>query len=506
MARSPTRPSQQQQQQQQQHQQHRQDSFLSKNDNDNNRGESLTIHTPSSPTYESLRTRFFNARLPACRPSAIHLPTTTAQVAAALAYAARHKLHVGVRSGGHNFAAPSLVAGGLLLDVRGLNKTFAYDRATQIASFGPGYVGGELCEELRAVGRFWPFGHSPTVGVGGFVVNGGQGWFMRGWGATAEWVEALEIVTAGGDVVVASRTAHADLFWAARGGGRAFFGVVTRIWGRTVPIRRVWNATLVFAIKGGDGFEDIMEWVFETDEGPSPMYGVETAVVTCWPDREEEGAGDEVVSRELLLVVNCTAWADSLEEASTLLRPWAEVPNELVKRLMARVPVKETTWEELFKAQDQLNPTGNGERWQCDSIFNDPRIQKKQLIEAIKPAFCDLPTRKSVGCLYISDYVPDEEDQAMCLPQQYHISTMTCWHDPAKDEKMKKWMHDAYSRAQPVSCGQYVADFDERHRITKVMTDKALRRFLQIREKYDPHEMFIGHRGLARALEVSVKL
>ncbi|EKG15964.1 hypothetical protein MPH_06785 [Macrophomina phaseolina MS6] len=121
-----------------------------------------------------------------------------------------------------------------------------------------------------------------------------------------------------------------------------------------------------------------MEWVFETDEGPSPMYGVETAVVTCWPDREEEGAGDEVVSRELLLVVNCTAWADSLEEASTLLRPWAEVPNELVKRLMARVPVKETTWEELFKAQDQLNPTGNGERWQCDSIFNDPRIQKKQ--------------------------------------------------------------------------------------------------------------------------------
>lgn len=56
----------------------------------------------------------------------------------------------------------------------------------------------------------------------------------------------------------------------------------------------------------------------------------------------------------------------------------------------------------------------------------------------------------------------------MCLPQQYHVSTMTCWHDPAKDEEMKKWIYDAYSRAQPVSVGQYVADFDENHRITKV--------------------------------------
>ncbi|KAK7715950.1 hypothetical protein SLS57_006701 [Botryosphaeria dothidea] len=466
-----------------------------------------TAILPSSPSYEPLRTRFFNARLPAHRPRAILRPTTTAAVAAAARHAAALGLPVGVRSGGHNFAAPSLVPDGLLLDVRDLNPAFSYDARTQTASFGPGATGEALSAQLANVGRFWPFGHSPMVGVGGFVTNGGQGWFMRGWGAASEWVAALEVVTARGDVVVAAREGeHADLFWAARGGGRAFFGVVTRVWGRTVPMRRVWDATLVFGIGGGDGFEEVMEWVLETDEGPSPRYGVETAVVTCWPDRGEEGARDEVVSRELMLVVNCVAWADSLAEAATLLRPWAEVPPDLENRLVARVPVKETSWEELFKAQDQLNPTGNGERWQCDSIFNDPKVPKKQLIEAIKPAFCDLPTRKSVGCLYISDYFPDEEDQSMSLPQQYHISTMTCWHDPAKDEVMKKWMYDVYERAQPVSCGQYVADFDENHRITKVMTDKALRKFLQIREKYDPQEMFIGHRGPAKALEVAGRL
>lgn len=339
-----------------------------------------TAILPSSPSYEPLRTRFFNARLPAHRPRAILRPTTTAAVAAAVRHAAALGLPVGVRSGGHNFAAPSLVPDGLLLDVRDLNPAFSYDARTQTASFGPGATGEALSAQLANVGRFWPFGHSPMVGVGGFVTNGGQGWFMRGWGAASEWVAALEVVTARGDVVVAAREGeHADLFWAARGGGRAFFGVVTRVWGRTVPMRRVWDATLVFGIGGGDGFEEVMEWVLETDEGPSPRYGVETAVVTCWPDRGEEGARDEVVSRELMLVVNCVAWADSLAEAATLLRPWAEVPPDLENRLVARVPVKETSWEELFKAQDQLNPTGNGERWQCDSIFNDPKVPKKQV-------------------------------------------------------------------------------------------------------------------------------
>ncbi|KAK0662708.1 Inactive tetrahydrocannabinolic acid synthase [Lasiodiplodia hormozganensis] len=368
----------------------------------------ITASNSHHPLYEPLRTRFFNARLPTTQPLEIVFPRTTAAAASCIRAARARNLHVGVRSGGHNFAAPALVAGGVLLDTLHLNADeFSYDRRTQLVSFGPGATAARLAPWMRdEVGRFWPFGHSPSVGVGGFLCAGGQGWFMRGWGATAgEWVERLEIVTPDGEVRVASRTENEDLFWAARGGGLAFFGVVTRIWGRTVRMRRVWGRTLVFGLGGGGGaveeeeggersrgFEEVMEWALETDATASPKYGVETAIVTCYTNRVEE------------------------------------------------------------------------------------------------------------------DYYPDEEDQAMCLPQQYHVSTMTCWHDPAKDEEMKKWIHDAYSRAQPVSVGQYVADFDENHRITKVMTDNALKRFLQIREKYDPQEMFIGYRGLAKVLDRYPKL
>lgn len=350
--------------------------------------------TASNNFYEPLRTRFFNARLPAAQPLEIVFPRTTADTAACVRAARARNLHVGVRSGGHNFAAPALVAGGLLLDTLHLNAdAFSYDRRTQLVSFGPGATAARLAPWMRdELGRFWPFGHSPSVGVGGFVCAGGQGWFMRGWGATAgEWVERLEVVTPDGEVRVASRMENEELFWAARGGGLAFFGVVTRIWGRTVRMRRVWGRTLVFGLGSGGtakeeegeersrGFEEVMEWALETDATASPKYGVETAIVTCYTNRAEEGAQDEVGDGSLLLVVNCTAWADSLAEAETLLRPWEQVPEGIAKRLVANLPVKETTWEELFKAQDDLNPGANGERWQCDSIFNDPKAPRSQV-------------------------------------------------------------------------------------------------------------------------------
>ena len=46
---------------------------------------------------------------------------------------------------------------------------------------------------------------------------------------------AIDVVTADGELVRASEDENADLFWAARGAGPGFFGVVTRFHLRTLP-------------------------------------------------------------------------------------------------------------------------------------------------------------------------------------------------------------------------------------------------------------------------------
>lgn len=133
---------------------------------------------------------------------------------------------------------------------------------------------------------------------------------------------------------------------------------------------------------------------------------------------------------------------------------------------------------------------------------------------------CDLPSRRSVGCIYIAECYPDEADMAGSLPQQYYMSTMTCWTDPADDLRMRKWMYDQYSKVSAVGVGQYVADYDVTHRrervslienyqvcahakhklpFSQVMTDTSLRKWLKIRAKWDPDDRFPGYKNFAFA-------
>lgn len=334
---------------------------------------------PGTAEYETLRTRYFHARVPNTKPARIHTPRTTLDVAEITKQACSNNWKVGVRSGGHLFPCCSLVQDGILIDTCFLNQGVDYDRQTQLVSFPPGARSKELAEALTAVGRFFPFGHAPTVAVGGFLLAGGQGWFMRGWGCTSDtWVVRMEIVTPDGRIVLASKTENEDLFWAARGSGQGFFGVVTRIWGRTIPMSRLWETAVVFDCTPSESFNEILHALFEVSDR-TPKHGVEIAFATFRPDREEPGLGDEVQDNRVFIVANSIAFADTLTEAETLLSPWADLPESLKKHIVATVPVAARTWDEIWEVQDKLTPTGNGERWQCDSILDRPGVSREEV-------------------------------------------------------------------------------------------------------------------------------
>jgi len=90
-----------------------------------------------------------------------------------------------------------------------------------------------------------------------------------------------------------------------------------------------------------------------------------------------------------------------------------------------------------------------------------------QLIEAITPALYDLPSRLSSGTFCPMDYYPNEADTALSLPQKTYVSTMCCWKDAKFDSAVDEWLLNAYTKADTVSCGVYVADFNAKHRKQK---------------------------------------
>ncbi|KAJ5631956.1 hypothetical protein N7490_008295 [Penicillium lividum] len=459
---------------------------------------------PGNAEYEKLRTRFFSTRVPNAYPAKIFTPRTTVDVQEIVHEAKSTGTKVGVRSGGHLFPCASLIDKGILIDTVHLNKMIDYNPQTRQVSFPPGARSKDLASALEKIGRFFPVGHDPTVAAGGFLLAGGQGWFMRGWGCTSDmWVTEMEMVMPSGDVVRASKSQNEDLFWAARGSGQGFFAVVTRIWGTTISMKHMFETT--FAFNCTSNFEEILEAIFALNDR-TPKYGVEVALTTFRPDRFEAGLDEQVHDRRVFMGVSVLAFTNTIDEAAVLVSPWVDLPEVLKKFLLVVEPLAEKSWEELFAAQDNLLQRGNGERYQCDSILDHADIPRNELIKAIKPAMCDLPTRRSVGCIYIGDYTPNELDQAISLPQHYYIATMTCWTDPSWDDRMREWMKKAYAHAAPASCGQYIADYDATQRITPVMSDRALKRFLQIRESWDPKEMFIGYHGLKHSTSAKFSL
>ncbi|KAI8670200.1 FAD-binding PCMH-type domain-containing protein [Fusarium keratoplasticum] len=445
----------------------------------------------TSEGYEQLRRKFFNERVPDIHPTEIVSPTTTAEVVAAVNRAREHGWKIGVRSGGHLFFCNALLEGGLLIDTRNLNREIEYDAATKIAAISPGHRVEDVTNYLDARGRFFPAGHSRSVAVGGFLLAGGQGCFLRGWGYTApSWVTQLEVVTSEGKTVIASKTQNADLFWAAPGSGQGYFGVVTRIWVRTIPARKLFDTTII--VDSTDIFKPLLKWVLDTSK-KVPKYGVDLFFCTFYADKDDPNGGHESAAKRVFFAINETIFADSFDEAKVLASPWDVFPDEFKKLIVTTVPLVERTWEELWALQEGFQPQGNGERWNVDSILVDPKLSDDEVINAITPALFDLPTRLSSGTLCPMDYYPNEADQALSLPQKTYVSTMCCWKDAEQDAGVDKWLLDAYTKADKVSSGVYVADFN-------VMTDSALTKWLEIRSKWDPSETFIGHRGFSSVL------
>ncbi|KAH8707126.1 oxidoreductase, FAD-binding protein [Phaeosphaeriaceae sp. PMI808] len=446
--------------------------------------------------YERCRRNNPSAHTPDRYPQEIHAVKTPEDVSAAVKRAAELGVSVGIRSSGHAFALSALVHNGILIDTSNLNRHAEYNPETQEISFGPAVRVEEVERKLSEVKRFFPHGHAPTVGAGGFLLAGGQGWFVRGWGATCQtWITKLEVVVPDGRVLIASRFENKDIFWAARGSGLGFFGVVTKFWGRTIPASTLWERTFTFELR--DKYEALMTWALEKGED-TPKYGTDLNFTIFYPEKYAPGLTTDEIPKgaKMHLGVALQCYCDTVREARTLLGAYDDIPDEVRDCLVEMKPVQMRNFADIFRKKREFIGSGGGENWQILSLLNEPSIPLPRLLEAIKPAITGLQTRTSSAFLCICDIVPDEDEASLSIPQKYYISTVTGWYDTKRGPAIRQTMLDHYKRALPVACGTYVADYDPTCEDAngKPMSDTALAKFLQIRAKWDPKDMFPNYK------------
>jgi hypothetical protein len=244
-------------------------------------------------------------------PALIARCTGASDVSAAVTFAQRTGLPLAIKGGGHSFPGQSVCDDGVVVDL-GEMKGIVVDSQARTATAEAGVLLGELDRETQAHGLAVPAGIVTHTGLAGLTLGGGIGWLQRKYGLTIDQLLSVDLITAEGELVKASETENADLFWGVRGGG-GNFGVVTRFEFRLNPVGPEVVAGPVFwPIEESPDVlrfyrdwiaaapDDLMTIVIHRKAPPLPFIPPElhgkpvVAIVCCYAGSVEEG--EEVVA------------------------------------------------------------------------------------------------------------------------------------------------------------------------------------------------------------------
>ena len=111
----------------------------------------------------------------------------------------------------------------------------SYNTETKTARVPAGARWGKVYEQLHeSAGVYVTGGRNELVGVGGFLLGGGNSYFTGVNGFGCDTITSFEVVLANGTIINANAQQHSDLWRALKGGGPNF-GLVTHFELETMP-------------------------------------------------------------------------------------------------------------------------------------------------------------------------------------------------------------------------------------------------------------------------------
>jgi len=429
--------------------------------------------------YETARrATVWNSLLPDRFPAVIMQACEANDVVAAVRHARAHGYHIGVRSGGHSWNASHLRDGGMLLDVSRLDHCIV-DTDQMIARVGPGKIASVFATELDSQGLFFPAGHCEGIRLGGYLLQGGYGWNSKVVGPACESVLGLEVVTADGEKIYCDPENHPDLYWAARGSGPGFFGVVTSF---TLRLHRrpavLGTCLYMYPIEVAD---EVFSWGRSISSEIDDR--VELQILTSHGAPETGSTGPAIT-------VASPVFAESEEQATKALAALGTCP--VIDRATVSLPYMETTLANWYAAVMTKYPPAH--RYVVDNMFTSASAE--ELLPGIRKIIETLPPHPSHFVFAGWKPSADRADMVYGLEDEIYLALYTSWHDPADDERYSDWAPSNMAAMSHLATGISLADENLARRPAKFITDPNMARLDQVRAAYDPDGLF--HSWMAR--------
>ncbi|MEY4927784.1 MAG: hypothetical protein RI894_2220 [Bacteroidota bacterium] len=411
----------------------------------------------------------FNKRDYGRRPELMVIPKDVDDIIATVRYAKTVGLRVSICSGGHSWSANHLREGSILINMKGFN-TFDLNKEAMAATAGPGVSGSVLLTELYKHNLFFPAGHCKGVCIGGYLLQGGFAWNGRKLGMACESVLGLDMVTADGELVHASATENADLYWAARGAGGGFFGVVVCFYLKLHPLPKYRGVIAhTFAIKYMD---EVFNWAYEI--GPSVLPAVEFQMVTARKTLHFFGTGTEA---------SATIFADTKDEFEAAA---AFMRNSPIKnKAFFRMPLIDLGIKIMYRGAMAHYPENH--HWAVDNMWT--RASATELLPHLTEIVASLPPAPA-HLLWLNWCPPARPDMAFSVEDQTYLALYGCYKTAAETEKYGTWASEQVGKMAHLSTGIQLADEGLHLRSGRFLSDANRQKMSEIRYERDRNGLF----------------
>jgi FAD/FMN-containing dehydrogenase len=434
-----------------------------------------TILIPGDEGYETART-VWNAMIER-RPAVIVRCASTADVRAAVDFAANTGAVLSVRGGGHNIAGSAVCDGGVMIDLSPM-KSVRVDPHSRTARVGPGATLGEFDQAAQAFGLVTPTGVNSTTGIAGLTLGGGFGWISRKFGLTADNLLSAEVVTADAGLVRASATENPDLFWALRGGG-GNFGIVTSFeFGLHALGPEVLSGLIVYPMsQARDLIRRYRDVVAAAPDELTCWFVMRAAPPLPFLPKEVHGTG---------IIVFAACYAGPMDAAEQAMKPLRAIGTPIADVIS---PHPFAGWQ---TALDPLLTPGARNYWKSHAFA----AVADGLIDVLADYANKLPSAETeLAFVQLGGAINRVAADATAYPHRdvaFHINIHTRWRDPKDDAGCMAWTRSLFDACSPFASGGSYVNFipeDDKDGVKRAYLGNA-KRLAATKAKYDPRNLF----------------
>ncbi len=420
---------------------------------------------PGAEGYDRAR-RVWNGMIDR-RPALIARCSGATDVARAVQFAGANDLLVAVRSGGHSTSGQSVCDGGLMIDLSEMHGVRVDPRAKRAWVAG-GSLLGELDRESQFFGLATTAGTVSHTGAAGLTLGGGFGRLGRRFGLACDNLLSVDVVTADGQSLRASKDENRDLFWGLRGGG-GNFGIATGFEYRLHEVgTTILGGPLIYPFSKA---REVLEFFVEFTQTIPDELNIDCAIVA-------PPGGKPMVILEV-------CYSGDPARAEKLMAPLRNFSTPLADQ------VKPMPYLKMQSGGDEAN--GPGRNYYIKSGF----VAKMEpgLLDAMVAGFRPDPGRATVMLLQqlggaISRVRPDAT-AFNHRKAQFDLLVLGGWDDPAQTPLHSAWIKEFWGGLESYTRGYYfntqIGDDQEKIRAN---FGANYDRLVKLKDRYDPNNLF----------------